>query len=194
MLAAGASARLGRPKQLVVYAGEPLVRRAARAALGAGARPVVVVLGARAEEVAPALDGLAGVEVVVCAEWARGLSASLAAGLDAVERAAGRAPRDPLDGVLLTVCDQPLVDAAALGAVLAAFGGPGSAAAAEYGGTVGVPAVVGRAHLPTLRALTGDAGAGRWLRAHPELVVRVPMPAAGVDVDTADDVARLGAG
>lgn len=185
VLAAGGSTRLGRPKQLVAFEGEPLVRRAARAARDAGARPVVVVLGAQADAVAAALDALAGVQVVTHAGWRDGLAGSLAAGLDAL----GIAP--PLDGVLLTVCDQPRVDAAALGVLLAAFSGAGAAVAAEYAGTVGVPAVVGREHLDGLRALTGDAGAGRWLRAHPALVRRVPMPAAAFDVDTEADVAGL---
>ena len=188
MLAAGSSARLGRPKQLVPYEGEPLVRRAARAVVQAGAQPVVVVLGAHADLVAPALDGVAGVVAVAHARWADGMGASLAAGLDALD---SLAPRDPFDGVLLTVCDQPLVDAAALGALLAAFGGPTSAAAAEYAGTLGVPAVIGREHLNALRALTADTGAGRWLRAHAALVTRVPLPAATFDVDTEEDVARL---
>lgn len=188
VLAAGASTRLGRPKQLVCYAGEPLVRRAARAAVDAGAQPVVVVLGARAAEVAPALDGVIGVEVITHAYWADGLGASLAAGVRALDALAG----DVLpDGVLLTVCDQPLVDARALGTLLAAFDGPESAAAAEYGGTLGVPAVIGHAHLDALRALSGDAGAGRWLRAHAARVTRVPLPGAAFDVDTEADVARL---
>src|SRR5512138_244962 len=59
VLAAGGSARLGRPKQLLVLDGEPLVRRAARAALEAGFAPVVVVVGAHEAEVRAALSGLA---------------------------------------------------------------------------------------------------------------------------------------
>ncbi len=191
VLAAGASTRLGRPKQLVRYDGEPLVRRAARAAAGAGARPVVVVLGAHADLVAPALDGMARVHVVVHAGWRDGLATSLAAGLRALD-AVGALPGGARpDGALLTVCDQPLVDADALGILLAAFGGPGAVVAAAYAGAVGVPAVVGREHLPALRTLAGDAGAGRWLRAHPALVTPVALPQAAVDVDTEDDVARV---
>ena len=55
ILAAGPSTRLGYSKQLIIHEGEPLVRRAAIAAVEAGASPVVVVLGADAEEIMPAL-------------------------------------------------------------------------------------------------------------------------------------------
>ena len=193
VLAAGGSTRLGRPKQLVMADGEPLVRRAARAARDAGARPVVVVLGASADAVASALDGLDDVHTVTYAGWRDGLAGSLAAGLDALDlRAAAEGAR--LDGVLLTVCDQPRVDAAALGALLAAFDGAGTVVAAAYADTVGVPAVVGREHLDDLRTLTGDAGAGRWLRAHPVIVRQVLMPEAAFDVDSEADVARLRSG
>ncbi|HEY0779571.1 MAG TPA: nucleotidyltransferase family protein [Gemmatirosa sp.] len=194
VLAAGASTRLGRPKQLVLHEGEPLVRRAVRAAVDAGARPVVVVLGARAAEIAPALDGVAGIDVITHARWADGLGASLAAGLRALDAGSGSAGSGdaPTDGVLLTVCDQPLVDARALGALIDAFAGPATAVAAEYAGTLGVPAVIGRDHLDAFRTRTGDAGAGRWLRAHAALVTPVPMPAAAFDVDTEADVVRLG--
>ncbi|MEJ7811421.1 MAG: hypothetical protein WKG32_13500, partial [Gemmatimonadaceae bacterium] len=67
--------------------------------------------------------------------------------------------------------------------------------AAEYAGTVGVPAVIGREHLGELLAFTGDGGAGRWLRARGAAVTRVAMPGAALDVDTPEDVERLaGAG
>ena len=188
VLAAGASTRLGRPKQLVMFDEEPLVRRAARAAVAAGARPVVVVLGAHAALISRALDGVEGVEVVAHAGWHDGMGSTLAAGLRALDL---RHEGTPLDGVLLTVCDQPLVDAAALGTLLRAFDGPGAVVAAAYAGTVGVPAVVGRAHLDALRALGGDVGAGRWLRAHAALVIPVPLAAAARDIDTDDDIVAL---
>ena len=196
VLAAGGSARLGRPKQLVVHAGEPLVRRAARAARLAGADPVLVVLGAHADAVAPALAGLDGVRPLVHAGWGAGMAGSLLAGLEAV-RAADPAP----DAVLVTLADQPLVDAAALGRLIAAWPGAHALAAAAYGdppgAVLGVPAVFGRAHLgallDALRAVDGDAGAGRWLRAHRAMVTPVPLPEAAFDLDTPADLDRLAA-
>jgi molybdenum cofactor cytidylyltransferase len=184
VLAAGASTRLGHPKQLATHEGEPLLRRAALAAVQAGARPVVVVLGAHAPQVAPALDGLDDVTVVVNAEWPTGLASSLGAGL----RALGSAS---CDAALVTLADQPLVDAADLRRLLAAFGAPARVVAAEYDGTLGVPAIFGREHFAELLALTGDAGAGGWLRRHAGAVTAVPVPNASFDVDTAADLARL---
>lgn len=190
VLAAGASTRLGRPKQLVVLDGLPLVRRAALAAHAAvasgGGGPVIVVLGAHAAAVAPALDGLAGTVVVTHAGWADGLAASLGAG---VRAALAHAPGS--DGLLLTVADQPSVDARALGTLIAAFDGPRRLVAAAYRGVVGVPAIVGREHASALLGLTGDAGAGRWLRARGAAVTAVPLPEAAIDVDTEADVAAL---
>jgi CTP:molybdopterin cytidylyltransferase MocA len=185
VLSAGASSRLGRPKQLVTYHGEPLVRRAAAAAVAAGAAPVVVVLGAHAGAVEPALAGLTGVSTTTNEQWAQGIASSLAAGIRAVTALAD------CDGVLITLSDQPLVDATALRELVAAFDGTRRIVAAEYDGTVGVPALIGREHLDELLQLSGDAGAGRWLRARLAAVTRVPTPGAALDIDTVDDLARL---
>lgn len=184
MLAAGASTRLGQPKQLMIYRGEPLVRRAAIAAAAAGASPVMVVLGAHADAVAPALAGVAGVSCAVHERWADGLASSLAVGLrqEAVAR---------VDGVLITVCDQPLVDVPALRQLLDAFDATHRLVAAEYADTIGVPAVIGREFFAGLLALSGDAGAGRWLRERVPLVTRIPLPNAALDVDTMADAALL---
>ena len=185
VLAAGGSSRLGRPKQLVAYRGEPLVQRAAAAAVAAGAAPVVVVLGAHAAAVASALGGLPGVTTVTNEEWAQGMASSLVAGIRALTAMA------VWDAVLITLSDQPLVDARALGTLVAAFDDSRRIVAAEYGGAVGVPALIGREHLDDLLRLSGDAGAGRWLRARLAAVTRVPMPGAALDVDTLEDVVAL---
>src|SRR5437868_14169899 len=84
VLAAGASSRMGTPKQLLRYDGETLLRRAVRVALGARCRPAVVVLGAQAE----ALRGeVVGAQVVINEEWAEGMASSLRCGLRALEAA-----------------------------------------------------------------------------------------------------------
>jgi molybdenum cofactor cytidylyltransferase len=191
VLAAGGSTRLGAPKQLLAYGGRPLARRAAEAALAVATAPVVVVLGAHAEAVGEALAGLP-VRAVVNAAWADGMSTSIAAGVRALLDAARGLPA--LDAALLTLADQPLVDAAALGALVRAFAERRTPiVAAEYGETVGAPALFARARLDALLALpVGDRGAGALLRgAAAHELTRVPLPGAALDVDTPADAAAL---
>jgi CTP:molybdopterin cytidylyltransferase MocA len=186
VLAAGASSRLGTQKQLIDFRGEPLVRRAARAAAEAGASPVVVVLGAEAANIAPALAGLEHVSAVVNEQWESGLASSVATGVREVQRLCPRC-----DAVLITTADQPLVGRVALRALLDACEGDVRLVAAEYSGTIGVPAVIGGEYFDAMLALEGDAGAGQWLRERVLEVRCVPLPEAAVDIDTAEDRAML---
>jgi molybdenum cofactor cytidylyltransferase len=176
---------LGFPKQLIVHEGEPLVRRIAKAAVEAGANPVVVVLGANAEMIAPALSGLASVRTVVNREWSKGLASSLAVGLSALLE------DDTVDAVLVTLADQPLVDAAALRRLISAFNDERRIVASSYDDTIGVPALFAREHIADLMRLTGDAGAASWLRSRSSDVTCVPLDVAAVDIDTGSDTAHL---
>jgi CTP:molybdopterin cytidylyltransferase MocA len=185
ILAAGPSTRLGYSKQLIIHEGEPLVRRAAIAAVEAGAAPVIVVLGAQAEEIVPALALLPSVTLVMNEEWETGLASSLSTGLRAVYQNAS------CDGVLVMLADQPLIDAAALRQLLNAFNTDDRIIASEYDDTIGVPVVIGREHVPDLMQLKGDAGAGAWLRKRIGQVTRIPMARAAMDVDTPSDAERL---
>lgn len=185
MLAAGGSTRLGYPKQLIPHEGKPLVAHAAGVALEAGADPVIVVLGARADEIRPAVARLAGVSVVVNSAWESGLASSLAAGIRAAVAAAA------CDGIMVTLADQPLVNVALLRRLMTAFRAGARVVASGYDGSPGVPALFGREHAPDLMGLTGDAGAGPWLRSRLREVTIVPLESALVDLDTPADVTRL---
>jgi len=162
------------------------VRRAAKAALDAGATPVMVVLGADATLVAATLSGLPQVRTVVNEHWATGLASSLATGLRALMEIAG------CDAVLVMLADQPLVDAAALKRLLGALDTDHRIVASAYNGTIGVPAVFGCEYVEGLMHLSGDSGAGQWLRGvHSHEVTTVTIPEAGYDLDTAAEVERL---
>ncbi len=201
VLGAGGSTRLGRSKQLLPYRGRTLLRHAVEVALAAARHPgtgesahggetaratVAVVLGADSALMKGELSGT-GVLVVDNQRWREGMSTSLRAGLTGL-----LATGDP-DAALFLTCDQPLVTPELLAELLRLYAAtrPGIVAC-EYGGTVGVPALFDKALFGELRELTGDAGAKRVIEAHRSGTVTVPFPGGAVDIDTAEDVSRLG--
>ncbi len=187
LLAAGASSRLGRPKQLLIYQHQTLLRRAVETAVTAAeGGSVVVVTGALHEELLPELAGLP-VAVVRCREWERGMGASLKTGLTVLEATVGA-----LESVTVMLCDQPHVTPALLRQLRETYAATGHAiVAAEYAGVYGVPVFFGAAALPLLRALPDTAGAAQLLKQHPQLVATVPFAAGAVDVDTEAQYAAL---
>ena len=201
VLAAGASSRLGTPKQLVRWRGRTLLRRAAETALasvrpGTGdwrvtratavsLGPVVVVLGADAQALRAELDGLA-VHVVVNRRWRDGLASSLRAGLRAAVTASGH--RGPA-AVLFLTCDQPYVTPSLLRRLVRRFRRGAPIVACAYAGTLGVPALFARAHFADLLGLTGDHGAKRILARHRDAVAPVRFARGGTDVDRPRDIA-----
>lgn len=192
LLAAGGSRRMGRPKQLLPWRGTTLVAHAANAAAEAGCARVFAIVGAARDEVSAALAGT-GAECVANPAWEDGLSSSIRAGLRAAEEAEARSG-SPWEGVLVLLADQPHVSSASLGVLIARFGagvGARAIAASAYAGTLGPPAVFGRAHFDALRALAGDSGAKAVLAAHEAEVLAVPFESAAVDVDTPADYHAL---
>lgn len=180
VLAAGASSRLGHPKQLVRLGdGAPLVAEACARLDGVTDR-TVVTLGARHEAVRAALP--AGVDSVYTHDWKRGMSASIRAGL---ARALELTP--DLDAALITTCDQHQLTRASLQELLDALemAPEADASAAAYEGVVGVPAAFRARALPlVLDHLRGDRGARGLLRGDLLRVVAVAMPEAAHDLDT----------
>lgn len=189
VLAAGGSTRLGSPKQLLAYGGQSLLRRAAESARAAVDGPVVVVLGSGADRLKAELTGL-DVHPVENPSWGHGMGTGVRLGMATLDALAPGGT----DAVLLTLCDQPLVGPVVLTQLLDAYrhsGSPGSIAAAEYNGTVGVPAVFGGAHFDELRTLPDDAGAKPVLLRHRASVIAVPMPEAATDIDTREQYDHL---
>jgi molybdenum cofactor cytidylyltransferase len=186
VLAAGGSARMGSPKQLLRLGGETLIRRAVRTALASRCARVFVVVGAAAAAVSRDIADLP-VETVVNASWADGMATSIRAGVEAVAAAEPR-----LDAALLTLADQPAITVDILDRIVAA--GEDAAAglvACEYAGTLGAPALYARRHFDALCRLRGDRGGKALLEAHRDTVVRVSFAPAAVDVDTPEDYRRL---
>jgi molybdenum cofactor cytidylyltransferase len=186
ILAAGPSSRMGQPKQLLEYQGRPLLVRAVEAALASPAWPVVVVVGANADAIRPALARLP-VLVTENAAWPEGMAASIRAGVTTLQQFSRT-----LDAALIALCDQPEFSADTIAQLVAAQRTTGrSIVAAHYAGRNGAPALFMRDHFTTLTHLTGEEGARALLNGAPETVTAVELPALARDVDTPADYAAL---
>ncbi|MFC5995416.1 NTP transferase domain-containing protein [Pseudonocardia hispaniensis] len=186
LLAAGAGRRMGRPKALIEFEDEPFVRRALRVLGDGGAAPLLVVLGAAADEVRALLPP--GVLAVQARDWADGMGASLRAGLDAL------AALDPVpEAALVHLVDLPGVTSGAIARLAVAATGPEALLRAAYQGRPGHPVLIGRRHWGAVcEAAVGDAGARGYLADHPGLrLVECGDLAEPDDVDTPEQLARL---
>jgi CTP:molybdopterin cytidylyltransferase MocA len=183
ILAAGASRRLGRPKQLVELNGEAMVRRQCRIAVEAAIGPVVVVLGCHHGRVAAVVSDLS-VQVLVNDEWEEGLAASVRAATRAAMAADAAA-------LLLYHCDQYAITPADLIRLRQAWtSSPSTAHLSRDGEHVGPPAILPARLFPSMLTLQGDTGPRAILRGDPD-VREVPMPSASKDIDQPADVKSL---
>lgn len=178
LLAAGAGRRMGGPKALVAGAdGTPWVVSAARTLRAGGCSPIVVVVGAAAEEVSVLL-GPEDVRIVVADDWAQGMGSSLRAGLRAILIADSVA-----DAALVHLVDLPDVGADVVRR-LVDIATPEALARATYGHAPGHPVLLGREHWGALLpGLTGDRGARDYLAGHDVADVDCSDLATGHDVD-----------
>jgi molybdenum cofactor cytidylyltransferase len=180
ILAAGASSRLGTPKQLLIVDGQPLVRRAVLAALATEPVRAAVVVGAESASVSAALAGLT-IESIYCGEWQEGMGASLRVGVEALQQ--------HCDGLLVVLCDQPALTAAHLQHMVDAWrAAPERAVASLYAGTAGVPALLPASWFARLLKLHGDAGARTLLRAQTAEVTTLAAPELERDIDLPQDL------
>jgi molybdenum cofactor cytidylyltransferase len=155
ILAAGKASRFraadpgAATKVVALYDGEPMVRRAARAALEAGAKPVVVVTGCEPQAVSDALSGL-DVTFAHNDEYESGIASSVHAGIAALP--------ETMEAAFVMLGDMPLVDAKLLQALDAARLAAGNADAVVpvHGGQRGNPVLMGRPLFAAAMQLTGD--------------------------------------
>ncbi|HSG99930.1 MAG TPA: nucleotidyltransferase family protein, partial [candidate division Zixibacteria bacterium] len=185
VLAAGESRRLGRPKQLAQFRGQPLLRHVAQTALQSHCDRVIVTLGANAGECRRVLETLP-LETLMVEDWREGMSASIVAG------ATLAISRTEISALLVTLCDQPLVTAAMLNRILAEYKNTGAPiVASEYAGVLGAPVLFARNVFADLMSLRGDRGARDLLTSQRHPITCVSLPEAVCDIDTTADLERL---
>jgi molybdenum cofactor cytidylyltransferase len=184
LLAAGEGRRYGGIKQLADIHGEPMVRRAARAALEHGV-PVVVVTGAHAEQVEAVLEELP-LRITRFDGWHEGMGSSLAAGVRYLH-----ANYPQVSAALLCLADQPLLGTALLRQMLQRHAeAPQRLLVTEQNGVSGPPVLFPRDCLAALMTCKGPRGAHALIEQEATRVERFVSPAS-IDVDTLEDLQRV---
>lgn len=184
ILAAGSSSRLGRPKQLLVYNNKTLLQHVIDEAKLAALSPIVIVVGANADELTKSLN-LSGANVIINDSWEIGMSSSIAAGLSALEE-------DKPQNVIISVCDQPQINAQLFSDLLRMKNKTGSGiVASAYAGTLGTPVLFNERYYDELLNLTGNEGAKKLLNLHETDVSFIPFENGQIDIDTEEDYLNL---
>ena len=173
VLAAGASRRMGEPKQLVRFGNETLLERAVAVCTAAGCSPVIAVLGAFSATITSQIRIEAS--VLINPDWEEGIASSIRAGV--------RSLADDVDGCILLTCDMPYITDDHLRLLLAS----GRLMSSAYAGRRGVPAYFPRSSFSSLLQLQGDHGARDLLLP----AEAIDLPAGEFDIDTPEDLKQL---
>lgn len=186
LLAAGASTRMGQPKQLLPYNNTTLLEHAVDMAVASGATSIVVVLGSETAK-SEALLRDKPVQVVINSNWQLGMGSSLKSGLQFVQQ---NMPQ--IAGVMIMVCDQPLITPAHLSSLVSkSISTSKPIAATRYAQTLGVPAYFDRSIAPNLMKIGDADGAKKFIQQNTAQTTWLDLEAAQIDLDTPEDYANF---
>ena len=186
LLAAGESRRMGSPKALLHYQGQTFIKRICTAFLTAGVDELIVVLGARAEEIGRALPSHPALRSVVNSRYSQGQLSSLMVGIGALS------PES--EAVVVNLVDHPLISSATIKAVIDSFRAvPLPIVIASYQGKRGHPVLFSGQVYGEILAAPLDQGAKVVVRKDPARVREVPLDDPGIlaDIDTPEDYRRF---
>ena len=187
ILAAGASSRLGTPKQNLIYQGQTLLQRAIHTALtSACCEKIVVVLGANEGVIRPNIFDHQ-INITYNPNWQEGIASSIRLGITELQKL-----EPNIKAAILMLCDQPFVDPLLIYQLTErkAENNNGIIACA-YKDTLGVPALFDASYFPQLLMLQGKEGAKKLIKAFSHDVLPVAFPLGAIDIDTMDDYEGL---
>jgi molybdenum cofactor cytidylyltransferase len=185
LLAAGAASRFGSAKQIADIDGVAMVRHCVQNAIRTEA-PVLVVTGAHRDAVERELRDL-DVALIRNDEWQHGMGGSIASG---VRGAVDRYPR--LEAVLIVLGDQPALSSGNLLALIHRHGEkPECIISSKSNGALGPPCIFPLRFFHELMELRELGGARHVVDRHPDALVEIELPEAGIDIDSPADHAKF---
>ncbi|AVR46830.1 nucleotidyltransferase family protein [Christiangramia fulva] len=185
ILAAGASSRLGYPKQLVEFEGKKLLQKMIDLADDFSFDSKVLVLGANANEIKKEIDSK-NFSIAINGEWNQGMSSSIIKGITSSEEL------EKLDHLLILLSDQPFVNREKIEQLIRLqIENKSEATFSEYEGDIGVPAIFSRSVFQKLKELKGDHGAKKLIYNDKIEFQTIKFEKGNFDVDTKEDVELL---
>jgi len=185
LLAAGASSRMGKPKQLLLYKQQSLLKHSLQIALNSNAVQTIVVTGANVQLIKRELIE-SDAYSVYNSEWQEGIASSIRCGLSTLIKVV-----PDVDSALFMVCDQPYITTELLNNLMAKSSMNDSIAASGYDNTLGTPAVFPEKYFSELLILSGDEGAKNVLRQYAHHAAVIPFNDGNIDIDTPIDYDSL---
>jgi len=186
ILAAGASRRMGQPKQLLPYQATPLIEHITAVAIHSVCEPIVVVLGAYASIIEPKMSHL-NIQIAFNEQWSTGMASSLKCGLSKIQTITPN-----LDAVIVMLGDQPLVSTSLIQQFVTKYQTTNfPIVASQYHKIVGVPALFDHSLFRELATIEGDVGAKSIIGRYYSKVLTIPFAEGAIDMDTPEDWKRL---
>ncbi len=186
ILAAGASTRMGTPKQLLRYQERSLLRHTVEVAIASICRPIVVVLGAYAQLIQPEISQLP-VQIVENLQWNQGMSSSIRVGIGKLKTS-----NPEVEAVIITLCDQPFISTEIINQLALTYHSTNQPIiACEYAETLGVPALFSDRLFSELMTLKSSEGAKQVIKKHFQEVFSISFPEGATDIDTPKEYAEL---
>lgn len=185
--AAGTSRRMGSPKQLLKWGNSTLLGHTIETAINVGLESVVVVLGSDFEKISQQITNL-DCTILNHMNWGNGLGSSISFGIKYLQQHSAN-----LDGVLVMLADQPLIDVTYLKAMISHFEvNKEQIIATDYSKQkMGVPVLFDKFYLAELSELKDDQGAKQILNQYADKVFLVTSEGKTADIDTSEDYEKL---
>ena len=186
ILAAGRSARLGSPKQLLSYRGKTLLQHTIDTALESQASPILVVLGSGKDAIKKELEQKQ-VFILENSSWESGMASSISCGITNLQELAPESK-----AVILMVCDQPFVNAKLLNNLITKHKDTRqSIVASSYANTLGTPALFHQSLFSELLVLEGESGAKSLIKKYSLQTGFVSFDQGRIDIDTRENYRNL---
>ncbi len=186
ILAAGNSSRLGSPKQLLYYQGSSLLQRTVAAAETTAYVPIVLVLGAHADQILEQHPDF-NINIIINDSWEKGISSSIATGLSKMLEL-----KADTKNVVIAVADQPFIRPEIFTELIEeSQRSRKNIVASKYAKTIGTPALFNEIYFDELIALNGNTGAKPLLQKYAADVATIPFELGHIDIDTQKDYNNL---